>query len=142
MTVITTIGAIIYLYRTWRRLALWTGPRVSKSCEVYLTVQYGPYYVPIRLATIVGYPNQISCSTNFEWDQLQNQEGLLWDTLRIDWKEVKINKGETEIAVPDTMQINFPYNMRLGKCLKATDCIPELFAKQGNNWFPIPIIDC
>ncbi len=141
MTAITIIGAIIYLW-TWRRLALWTGPRVSKSCEVYLTVQYGPYYVPIKPATVVGYPNQITCSTKFEGDQLQNQEGLLWDTLRIDWKEVKINKEEVEIAVPHTMQINFPYNMRLKRSLKANDCTPELFAEIGNNWFPIPTIDC
>ncbi len=66
----------------------------------------------------------------------------MWDTLRIDWKEVKIIKEETEVAVPHTMQINFPYNIRLRKSLKATDCTPELFAKQGNNWFPIPTIDC
>ena len=137
MTAITILGAVIYLYKLWKRLALWTGPRISKSCDIYLTVQHGPYYVPIKLTTVAGYPNQISCVNALELDQLQNQEGILWDTLRIDWKEIKIRREDDTIALPHTLQISFPYNIRLRKSLKAEDCTPEIFIKQSHNWFSL-----
>ncbi len=85
------------------KTGLWTSPRISKSCDIYLTVQYGPYYVPIKLATVAGYPNQISCMNTLELEQLQNQEGILWDTLRVDWKEIKVSKENDTIALPHTL---------------------------------------
>ena len=137
VTAITITGAVIYMYRIWKRLALWTGPRISASYSIFLNIKYGPYFVPIKLCTEAGYCNRLTLTRQLEQSQVQNQMGLLWDTVKINWQDITLKNGNKKIPLPHTIQVPLPYKYRLRKCLQNEDNQPNLMAKEGNNWYKL-----
>ena len=137
LTAITAIGLIMYFSKFLRQTHLWYGFKFNNYCSLYLYFYNTCYFVPIKVADTHGRLHQFSMENRMHIDSVSLQKCLTWDTLHIEWKDVKIKIGNKCLALPSDITIPLKDKIRLRNVLNGK--APNLFilVKQGATYYHI-----
>ena len=70
---------------------------------------------------------------------LELNRGCPWDSLRINWGEVTLTNGYTQIRLPYNVQVQVPLKekTRLHNLMKGADFTAHLMVLQGCTWYTV-----
>ena len=129
------LGAMIYVYKVWKKMALWKGFTYKTSSVLYVFLNKGPYFVPVKLVRVPGPLHSLRSQGTFEVEDFKLNKGWIWDSIHIDWSNVEVYYKEKLILVPHTQQIPLLEKWRVRKIFSKKMDAPHVMAKQGINWF-------
>ena len=135
LTAITAIGLIMYFWKFHRESHLWYGFKFNNYCSLYF---YNTcYFVPIKIADTHGRLYQFSIESKIHIEDVTLQKCLTWDTLHIEWKDVKIKIGSKCLALPTDITIPLKDKIRLRHVLNGKAPNVFLLIKQGATYYHI-----
>ena len=131
---ITLLGAVIYLVRQIKKMNWLRGFRFETVTKVYLIVTSGSYYVPIKIITVQAPAFMIAQEGVLTKAKLQIKHHCVWDTISIDWKDVKVFKDTSALNVPNTLTVPFKDKIKFRFLTMKGNYSVFLLAQQGDNW--------
>ena len=93
--------------------------------------------MPIKIADTHGRLHQFSMESRMHIDSISLQKCLTWDTLHIEWKDVKIKIGHKCLALPSDITIPIKDKIRLRHVLNGKSPNVFILVKQGATYYHI-----
>ena len=135
MTIVTAIGAVLYLYSLIRKMTWCKGYKFTNNCSLFLFVVKDDRFIPIKLTSFQGHLMMIKLQGFLRLHDVTLNSNILWDTIQINWENAHILIAEKE------------HNMPTNICLPLTDKIKTKYifnqnnpsfmfmVKQGQTWY-------
>lgn len=134
LAALTILGALIYLYQNFKHIAICKGYKFEKSSCLYLSISNTLYYVPIKLKPTPGHMHLFSVNKLINIEQISIKEGFIWDTMHIDWEDVKITHRNKRFPVPTDLTIPILNKFMMRSMLQGKHTQATLMIKMGHNW--------
>ena len=68
-------------------------------------------------------------------EKIKLNRNYIWDTLEIDWKEVRVTFNENKINLPRVVTIKLQDKIKVRCLMKREPLLFHLMLKQGITWF-------
>ena len=98
-------------------------------------------YIPVKLCRTAGSIHlfqiygQINSRPNHIWKK------KLWDTLRIDWKEVFVTLNGILIQLPISVKIPLRDKYRLRCIMRKRSLLLHIMLRQGTSWYALDNVE-
>ena len=133
--IITIIGIALWFCKYVRRNSFFKGYKFKRTLDLYLIICDNLRFVPIKIRSISGhfYKLHVNKFDEISETQLRLEKHLLWDTLTIDWKNIKLKYASEKVSLPSSVVIPISDKFRLRHLTELPfDCF--LMVKQGSEW--------
>ena len=107
------IGLIIFILITTRKCRIFRGKLFSNTVSVMLFFSNITQYVPVKLCKTAGSIHLFKIFGQLTPDQITLERKLVWDVVKIDWKEVFMTLNGTIIHLPKSVIIPLRDKFRL-----------------------------
>ena len=87
---IVIIGLVVFAILQVRRIRLCRGQLFLNIVEIMLFISDIQYYVPVKLCKTAGSIHLFKISGKLMIDKVKLNKHYIWDSLEIDWSEVKV----------------------------------------------------
>ena len=88
-----------------RKRTLCRGLEYASACHIYVFISKNERYSPIKLCSTTGLLYNYVTSQKIPMESLDLHRGCPWDSLRINWGEVTLTNGSSQIRLPYNMQV-------------------------------------
>ena len=136
-TIITLIGAAIFIIKYIKPLKWIHGFEYPRVCHVYLFISTDCRYVPVRVTSCKGMLYFFSFKGTFEKSNITLKKNYLWDTIHIDWKDSSIMYNNKPLPVVQDITVPMLDKIRLRNLIKKKDAKIYIMTKQGTTWCPL-----
>ena len=106
----------------------------ATACHVYIFVSRNKRYSPIKLHSTTDY---FVTNKKLPIEALTLHQGCPWDTLHINWRDVNLTNGETNIRLPYNVQVPLKEKSRMHNLMRGPDCSAHLMILQGHTWYTV-----
>ena len=138
LVTLASLGTIVtYLMVRCRWCTLCKGLEYTTACHVYVFINSNDRYSPIKLRSVTGLLYNFVTNQRLLMDSLVLHKGCPWDNLSINWGEVTLANGNTQIRLPYNVQIPVKEKARLHSLMKSPDCTAHLMVLQGRTWYTV-----
>ena len=128
-----------------RKRTLCRGLKYATACHIYVFSK-NERYSPIKLRSTTGLLYDFVTSQKLPMEALELSRGCPWDSLRINWGEVTLTNGYTQIRLPYNVQVPLKEKTRLRNLMKDADLTAHLMVLQGRTWYTVsntpPSLSC
>ena len=94
-------------------------------------------YVPIKLWKIVGSIYLFKSFGHLTSEQITLERKLLWDVVKIDWKEVLMTLNRTKIYLSTLVIIPLRDKVRLSYIMRKRSLLLHIMLRQGTSWYAL-----
>ena len=129
-------GALYAAYQVFRSLSWYRGYRNSRCCTMYFFIYHDDFYAPLKIKSLSGHIHMYKMENKLMPGQLTLQRNCLWDTVTIDWENVKILKQDEPVAMPVTVTVPLSHKIKTRNILN-TEYEIQVTLKKGNDWINI-----
>ena len=104
VTLITIVGVVVYVYRSWRNMSFLKGHKFASICHVHIIFCINTRYVPLKIGHYIGSPFL------FQYNELPLVENItlhkhcLWDIRHVEWDEERIHYKDRSIPLERTFE--------------------------------------
>ena len=106
LVTLASLGTIVtYLMVRCRWCTLCKGLEYTTACHVYVFISSNDRYSPIKLCSVTGLLYNFVTNQRLPMESLELHKGCPWDNLSINWGEVTLANGDTQIRLPYNVQI-------------------------------------
>ena len=135
---LASLGTIItYMIMRCRKHTLCRGLEYATACHTYVFISRNERYSPIKLRSTTGLLYNFVTSQKLSMEALELNSGCPWDNLRINWGEVTLTNGYTQIRLPYNVQVPLKEKTRLHNLMKGADFTAHLMVLQGHTWYTV-----
>ena len=135
---LASLGTIItYMIMRCRKRTLCRGLEYASTCHIYVFVSRNERYSPIKLHSTTGLLYNFVTSQKIPMEALELHKGCPWDNLRINWEEITLTNGDTQIRLPYNVQVPLKEKPRLHNLMKDEDFTAHLMVLQGHTWYTV-----
>ena len=79
----------------------------SNAVKIMIFISDVQYYVPIKLCQTAGSIHLFKITGMLKTENVKSNCNYIWDTLEIDWKEVKVTFNSNKVNLPRLVMIKF-----------------------------------
>ena len=133
ITMVSLGTVIAYLMVRCRHHTLCRGLEYTTACHVYVFISRNERYSPIKLHSTTELLYNFVTNKKLPIEALTLHQGCPWDTLHINWRDVKLTNGETSIKLPYNVKVPLKEKSRLCNLMKGPDCTAHLMILQGHT---------
>ena len=94
-------------------------------------------YVPVKLWKTMGSIHLFKIFGHLTPDQITLERKLLWDVVKIDWKEVFMTLNGTIIHLPTSVIIPLRDKFRLRCIMRKRPLLLHAMLRQGTLWYAL-----
>ena len=94
-------------------------------------------YIPIKLCITTSSINYFKITDMLKAENIKLIKNYLWDTLKIDWKEVTVNFNGNKIDLPRVVIIKLQHKFKVRQLMNREHLLFHLMLKQGITWFTL-----
>ena len=116
------IGLKLFILVTTRRCRIFRGQLFSNTVRVMLFFSDVNQYVSVKLCKTAGHIHLFKIFGHLTPDQITLERNLLWDVIKIDWKEVFMTLNGTIIHLPTSVIIPLRDKFRLRCIMRKSHC--------------------
>ena len=137
LTLASLSTIITYIIMRCRKCTLCRGLEYATACHIYVFISKNERYSPIKLRSTTGLLYNFVTSQKLSMEALELSRGRPWDSLRINWGEVTLTNGYTQIRLPYNVQVPLKEKTRLHNLMKDADFTAHLMVLQGRTWYTV-----
>ena len=137
LTLASLSTIITYMIMRCRKCTLCRGLEYATACHIYVFISKNERYSPIKLCSTTGLLYNFVTSQKLPMEALELNRGCPWDSLRINWREVTLTNGYTQIRLPYNVQVPLKEKTRLCNLMKGADFTAHLMVLQGHTWYTV-----
>ena len=138
---LTSLGTIItYMIMRCRKCTLCRGLEYASACHIYVFISKNERYSPIKLHSTTGLLYNFVTDQKIPMESLELHRGCPWDSLRINWGEITLTNGSSQIRLPYNVQVPFKEKTRLHNLMKGGNSTAHLMILQGHTWYTVNTI--
>ena len=131
------IGLIIFLLITTRKCIIFRGKLFSNTVTVMLFFSDIKQYVPVKLCKTAGSIHLFKIFGQLIPDQITLERKLLWDIVKIDWKEVFMTLNGTLVHLPKLVIIPLRDKFRLRCIIRKRSLLLHVMLRQETSWYAL-----
>ena len=125
------IGLIIFILGTTRKCRIFGGKLFSNTVNLLLVFSDVKQYVPVKLCKTTGSIYLFKIFGQLTPDQIILERKLLWDVVKMDWKEVFMTLNRTIAHLPTLVIIPLRDKFR-HRCITRKKSLLLRYTKTGN----------
>ena len=103
--ILTVLSMTIVIFLHYRKSRLCRGYRFSNVVKIMLFISDVQNYIPIKLCKTSGSIQLFKIKVTLKSGNIKLNRSHLWDTLEINWNEVKITFNDNKINLPKIVAI-------------------------------------
>ena len=103
MLVISRIGIISFVILNARKLKLFRGHLFSNTVKIMLFISDAQYLVLEKLCRTAGSIHLFKSTGKLTPEHIKLKRNILWDVIKIDWKEVSMTLNGNKINLPSSL---------------------------------------
>ena len=132
LVTVASLGTIVaFLMVRCRKCTLCRRLEYATACHIYLFISRNDRYSPIKLRSTTGLLYNFVTNQRLPIEATGLHWGCPWDSMHINWGEVTLTNGDTEITLSYNVQIPIRERSRLCNLMKGSDCTAHLMVLQG-----------
>ena len=135
VTIITIIGAAIYIYKSCSKMTFFKGYIYDNVCTIYLFVSHDCYHVPIKLRQLNGSLHAFTWKGQLSKENVQLLKHTLWDTINMKWLDSKLFMNCKRIDLPESVNIPLWDKIRVRSLMSHDNAKYNIMIKQGGTWY-------
>ena len=136
ITAFTIIGVLVYVWKNLHKMQWLKGFMKTRQCMLYMFVCNNTHYIPLQVTQLTGQIHQYNTNEVMTPDQITLTPHCTWDTITIDWKNVRLSQVNKHVALVTTIVIPIWDKIRIRRMLKEEYNL-HLMLKQGTNWYSL-----
>ena len=131
------IGLMLFILATTTKCRIFRGQLFSNTVTVMLFFSDVNQYVPIKIYKTAGSIHLFKTFGHLTPDQITLKRKLLWDVVKIDWKEVFMILNGTIIHLPILVIIPLRDKIRLSCIMRKRSLLLHVMVRQGTSWYAL-----
>ena len=135
------IGLIIFIFTTTQKCRIFKGRLYSNTVTVMLFFSDIKQYIPVKLCRTAGSIHLFQNYGQLTPDQITLERKFLWDTLRIDRKEIFVTLNGTIIQLPISVKVSLRDKYRLRCIMRKRSLLLYVMLRQGMSWYALDNIE-
>ena len=128
------IGLIVFILITTRKCRRFKEKLFSNTVTVMLFFSDIKQFVPVKLCKTAGSIQSFKIFGQLTPDQITLERKLLWDVVKIDWKEVFMTLNRTLVHLPKSVIIPLRDKFRLRHIIRKGSLLLHVMLRQGTLW--------
>ena len=128
---------IIVTFLHYRKSRFCKGHRFSNVVKIMIFISDVQNYVPIKLCKTAGSIHLFKIIGTLKAKNIKLNKNYLWDTLKIDWKEVTVTLNGNKIDLPKNVIIKLQDKIKVRRLMNRKPLLFHLMQKQGITWFTL-----
>ena len=138
LVTLASLGTIIaFLIIRCRKRTLCRGLEYATACHIYVFISRNDQYSPVKLRSTTGLLYNFVTNQRLPIEAIELHRGCPWDSMHINWGEVTLTNGNTNVRLPYNVQIPIREKSRLCNLMKGSDCTAHLMVLQGRTWYTV-----
>ena len=138
LVTLASLGTIIaFLIIRCRKRTLCRGLEYATACHIYVFISRNDRYSPVKLRSTTGLLYNFVTNQRLPIEAIELHRGCPWDSMHINWGEVTLTNGNTNVRLPYNVQIPIREKSRLRNLMKGSDCTAHLMVLQGCTWYTV-----
>ena len=130
---ILSMATVIFLH--FRKSKLCKGYRFSNIVKVMLFISGVPNYILIKLCKTSGSIHLFKIKGTLKPGDIKLNRHYLWDTLEINWNEIKLTLNGNKIDLPKIITIKMQDKIRVRRMINQELLNFHMMTKQGIAWY-------
>ena len=129
---ILSMAKVIFLH--FRKSKLCRGHRFSNIVKKVLFISDVQNYILIKLCKTSGSIHLFRIQGTLKLGDIKLNRHYLWDTLEINWNEIKLTLNGNKIDLPKIITIKMPDKIRVRRMINQEPLSLHVMVKQGITW--------
>ena len=135
--ILTMLSLIIVKFLHYIKSRLCKDHRFSNAVKIIIFISDMQNYVPIKLCKAVGSIHLFKIIGMLKAKNIKLNKNYLWDTLKIDWKEVTVTFNGNKVDLPRIVVIKLQDKIKVRRLMNRETLLFHLMLKQGITWFTL-----
>ena len=106
-------GLVMVTILPYRKTKLCKGHIFSNAVKIMLFISDVQNYIPINLCKTAGSKHLFKIKGMLKAENIKLNNNFIWDTLKIDWKEVTVTFNEDKINLPSVITIKLQDKIKI-----------------------------
>ena len=132
---ILSMAAVIFLH--YRKSKCCRGYSFSNVIKIVLFISDVQNYIPIKLCKTSGSLYLFKIKGTLKPEDIKLNRNYLWDTLEINWNEIKLSFNGNEIDLPKIITIKMRDKIRIRRMINKETQNFHIMIKQGITWYKL-----
>ena len=99
------LSMMIVVLLHYRKSRFCRGYRFSNIVKTVLFISDVQHYIPVKLTKTSGSPHLFELTGTLNSEDIKLNKNYLWDTLEINWENIKLTFNDSEIKLPQLVTI-------------------------------------
>ena len=132
---LTLLCMMIVVLLHYRRSKFCRGYRFSNVVKIVLFISDVQHYIPVKLTKTSGSPHLFKFTGTLYSEDIKLNKNYLWDTLEINWDQIKLTFNDREIKLPRLVTIKMQDEIRIRRMMSKDTRNSHVMIKQGITWY-------
>ena len=132
---LTLLSMAIFILLHYRKSRFCRGHRFSNIVKIVLFISDVQHYIPIKLCKTSGSLHLFKITGTLTSEDIKLNRNYLWDTLEINWDEIKLVLNSNEINIPKLVMIKIMDKIRVRRMMSSEMRNFHIMIKQGMTWY-------
>ena len=135
--ILTILSLIIVTFLHYRKSRFCKGYKFSNAVKIMTFISDVQNYVPIKLCKIAGSIHLFKIRGTLKLENIKSNKNYLWDTIKIDWKEVTVTFNDNKINLPRIVVIKLHDKIKVRRLMNREPLLFHMMIKQGIAWLTL-----
>ena len=131
---LTLLSMAIVILLHYRKSKFCRGHRFSNIVKIVLFISDVQHYIPIKLCKTSGSLHLFKIIGTLTSEDMKLNRNYLWDTLEINWDNIKLVFNSSEINLPKLVTIKIKDKIRVRRMMSRDMQNFHIMIKQGMTW--------
>ena len=131
------IGLIIFILITTRMCRIFRGKLFCNTFTLMLFFPDIKQYVPVKLCKTTGSIHLFKIFGQLTPDQITLERKLVWDLVKIDWKDVFMILNGTLVHLPKLVIIPLRDKFKPRCIIRKMSLLLHVMLRQGTSWYAL-----
>ena len=136
---LTILGLVMVAILHYRKSKLCKGCMFSNAVNIMIFIWNVHYYVPIKLCKTAGSIHLFKITGTLKPENIKLIWNYIWNTLKIDWKEVSVTFNDDRINLPRIIRIKLRDKIKIRCFMRKEPLHSHIILKQGITWFTLAL---
>ena len=134
---LTIFGLVMVAILHYRKTKLCKGCMFSNAVKIMIFISDIQYYIPIKLYKTSGSIHTFKITATLMPENVKLNQKYIWNTLEIDWKEVKVTFNGNKVNLPRFVMIKLRDKFKITHIMKKEPLLFHIMLRQGITWFTL-----
>ena len=134
-TAASIAALFIFVYMQCHGLSWIYGYKYHRYCTLFMFVYNNDRYAPIKIKHLKGHLHMYRIENSLDPTNLKITKFFLWDTLNIDWNDLKLYMSNQSVQLPKSVTIPLKHKIKTRNLITGDDMDVQFMIKQGSTWY-------